>query len=176
MTIETRKELEQARIALERRSPHVLAAFILSLIDAPNGIGNYVHMFAVADDPKAAADLLGGEIAFLRKGERDYDVRHRQGSAWVRRVDRTLDAIETALLPKDRGAAFHLLTSLVNNEPQISEHCHGDEFGAAAAFERARQLLKLAERVLSDPTATTALRFDSRWETSDESCGSPRRT
>src|SRR5580658_4899270 len=97
MAIETRKELEQARIALEGRSPHVLAAFILSLIDAPNGIGNHVHIFAVADDPKAAADLLGGEIAFLQKGERDYDVRHRRGSEWVRRVDRTLDAIETAL-------------------------------------------------------------------------------
>ena len=28
---------EQARVALERRSPKVLAAFILSSIDAPNG-------------------------------------------------------------------------------------------------------------------------------------------
>src|SRR5580658_373481 len=122
MTIETRKELVRARIALERRSPEVLAAFILSLIDAPHGIGNYVHMFAVADDPKAAADLLTGEIALLRTGERDYDVRHRRGSEWVRRVDRALDAIETALLPKDSGAAFHLLTSLIENEAGISEH------------------------------------------------------
>ena len=153
MTIETNEEWERARVALERRSPHVLAAFILSLIDAPNGIGNHVHIFAVADDPEAAADLLGGEIAFLQKGERDYDVRHRRGSEWVRRVDRALDAIETALLPTDCGTALSLLTSLVENEAEISEHCHEDEFGATAAFERARRLLNIAEKQVSSSSS-----------------------
>jgi hypothetical protein len=144
MVIHTKEDSEQARCALEQRSPQVLAAFILSLVDASNGIGTRIHVFAAADDPKAAAGLLRQEIDYLIEGERDYDVRHRRGTEWVHRLDRALDAIETDLVPTDRRVAFDLLTSLVENETAIGEHCQDDDFGAAAAFQRAHELLNVA--------------------------------
>jgi hypothetical protein len=122
MVIHTKEDWEQARIAFEQRSPQALAAIILSLVDASNGIGTRIHVFAAADDPKAAAALLRQEIDCLIRGEREYDVRHRRGAEWVHRLDRALDAIETDLLPKDRRVAFDLLTSLIKNETAIGEH------------------------------------------------------
>jgi hypothetical protein len=145
MAIETKDEWDRARAALEKRTPEALTAFILSLVDAPNGIANRVHVFAAAD-PKATAALLSREISFLRRGERDYDVRHRQSSEWALRIDCAVDAIESDLLPRDGHAALELLTLLVENETAISEHCRDDSFDAATAFERARKLLDIAAR------------------------------
>jgi hypothetical protein len=104
---------------------------------------------------RTAADLLRGEIVFLRRGERYYDVRHRHGSEWTRRIERALDAIEADLLPRDGRAAFDLLTFLVDNESVIIEHCHDDDSDAAAAFERARQLLDTVARSLAPRPAVT---------------------
>jgi hypothetical protein len=144
MAIRKKTEREQALAALERRRPKELAAFILSLAEAPSGIGTRVQVFAAADDPRVAASILRGEIDFLREGERDYDVRHRRGSEWIRRIDLILDAIEDDLLPKNRDATIELLTHLVAQEETICEHCDGDDFDAAEAFERARELFNVA--------------------------------
>ena len=50
---------------MEQRSPQVLAAFILTLIHEPNGIGSYVHAFTRADDLNAATEIVKGEIDCL---------------------------------------------------------------------------------------------------------------
>ena len=42
IAIDTTDQFEQARLALERRSPQELAAFTLTLSHVPNGIGSYV--------------------------------------------------------------------------------------------------------------------------------------
>lgn len=59
IVMHTPEQLEQARLALEQRGPQVLAAFILTLIHEPNGIGSYVHAFTRADDLNAASE--GGD-------------------------------------------------------------------------------------------------------------------
>jgi hypothetical protein len=74
IVIHTEEQFEQARLALERRSPQALAAFILTLIHAPNEIGGYVHAFVMADDWNAAVDIVKDEIDSLRKGERDMTI------------------------------------------------------------------------------------------------------
>lgn len=66
MTITSVAELEQARAALAGRPSAELADFILSPAFAADGISEYVHAFALAEDSKAAAELLSSELEFLR--------------------------------------------------------------------------------------------------------------
>jgi hypothetical protein len=157
MAIQTKDQLEQARIALERRSPGELVAFILSLAQASNGIGDYVHAFAVADTPDASADLLRSELSFLQRGEREYDVRHRRSFEFVARVERLLDAIECILLPADPAAAFDLLAQFIESDEQIVDHCIEDDFGASEVFGRACELLLTVARTLPVAVARPVL-------------------
>jgi hypothetical protein len=141
MTIQTNAEFERARTALESKSPKELTAFILSLAFAPDGIGNYVHMLAASDDLATLTELVNAELADLRKGERESNYRHRQGSRVVRRVDRFLDALETMLLPAYPSGAFHALAHFIESDEEIGSNCGEDHFGASQAFDRACELL-----------------------------------
>src|SRR5438046_3017990 len=80
--------MERARAAPEQPSRTELVDFILSLAHASDGVGQYVHAFALAGEPETAADLARSELLYLQSGERDYDQRHRQGSSFVDRADR----------------------------------------------------------------------------------------
>lgn len=71
MTITSVAELEQARAALAGRPAAELADFILSLAFASDGISEYIHAFVLSADCKAVAEVLSGELEFLRNGERD---------------------------------------------------------------------------------------------------------
>ena len=150
--VETDEQLERARRALERRSPQELAAFVLSLIGTPNGVGSYARAFAMADSWNAAAEIVESEIENLREGEREYDRRHRRGSVVTSRLGHLLDAIELALLPRNPAAAVEMLARLIESDAEISDHCFEDDFGAQAAFGRACDLFRAAARNL--PVAT----------------------
>lgn len=86
MTITSVAELEQARAALVGRPAAELADFILSLAFAADGISEYVRVFVLAEDGKAAAELLSSELEFLRDGERDRDYRYRKGAGHVEQI------------------------------------------------------------------------------------------
>jgi len=144
MAITLTTEMERARAALDARPTAELVDFILSLAFASDGICESVHAFALAAEPKAAAEILSKELGFLREGERSRYAQYRKGAKHVARSDRFLDAIELCLLPRDPQTALQLLTAFVENTDQISQHCWDDDFGASELFERAR---KLAEDV-----------------------------
>jgi hypothetical protein len=164
--INTRQELEQARTALLQRSPEALADFILSMAQMANGIGNYIHTFAVAHDPQHAASLIRAEIRTVREGERDYDYRHRQSSQIVERLERAVHSIENVLLPGDPRAAFEILTHLIERDEEIAAHCHEADFRASRAFEHACELLLKAMQSL--PAAETEPVLARLWRTNGE--------
>lgn len=137
MTIVSVAELEQARAALARRPAAELADFILSLAFAADGISEYVRVFVLAEDSKAAAELLSSELEFLRDGERDRDYRYRKGAGHVERADRWLDAVERCVLSRDPKAALQLLARFMDSIEQISEHCWDDDFGSSQLSARA---------------------------------------
>ncbi len=90
--ITTIEERERARRRLEQRSPETLAAFILTLIHEPHGVGAYFEAFIAADEPGHAVELIEAQIRALRRGETDYAWRHRRGEDFCARADLVLDA------------------------------------------------------------------------------------
>lgn len=142
MTITSVAELEQARAALAGRPSAELADFILSLAFATDGISEYVHAFALAEDSKAAAELLSSELEFLRNGERDRDYRYRKGAGHVDRADRWLDAVERCVLSRDPKAALQLLAGFMESIEQISEHCWDDDSGSSQLSSRAWSMVE----------------------------------
>jgi hypothetical protein len=137
--IQFKDELAHAKAGLERRTPQELMEFILGLAYVPNGIGNYVHAFATADDPAESAGIIRSEITALCEGEREYDYRHRQGFDFAARADRALDAIETFILPRDRTTAAELLERFIASSDEILGNCHEHD-AAGDTFNRARQI------------------------------------
>jgi hypothetical protein len=144
--METTQEFAAALTSLQRRSTHVLAAFIVSLVNgAPSAVRCYVEAFVAAEDPGHAAAIIGREIEVLRAGEREYDVRHRRGAELVARVGYAVEALERVLWPADPQLARQVLTRLLDSEQEIAAHCYEDDFGAECVFARARALLTQAQ-------------------------------
>jgi len=143
--METEEELTGALVALQRRSPEELAAFIVSLLcGAPQGIRSYVEAFIAAAEPRQVAAIVRREIGALRVGEREYDVRHRRGAEIVARAGYTLGIIERVVLHSDVALARQLLSELLDAEQQIAEQCYEDDFGAEELFTRVRSLFTAA--------------------------------
>ena len=142
--ISTIEERDRARQRLERRSSEALTAFILTLIHEPRGVGAYVEAFIAADEPKRSAGLIEAQISALRRGETDYEWRHRRGDDFTARVRLVLDAIEHVVLPRDAAAALRLLERFYESEGQIAEGSFGDDFGLSCLFERAARLFQAA--------------------------------
>lgn len=143
--MDTEEEVTGALVALQRRSPEDLAAFIVSLLcGAPPGVRSYVEAFIVAAEPSKVATIVRREISALRVGEREYDVRHRRSAEIVARVGYTVEAIERVVLPSDVALARTLLSELLNAEQQIADQCYEDDFGAEELFTRVRSLFSAA--------------------------------
>lgn len=124
--LELEEHFQRAQVALARRPPAELAAFILSLADA-QGVGCYVQAFAVADVPAAVATVLRLETQILRQGQGSYSFRERLGLDWGCRAMRLLDAIEAFILPRDRTIAADLLELFIMESERIVANCRGDE-------------------------------------------------
>jgi len=143
--METEEELTGALVALQRRSPEELAAFIVSLLcGASPGMRCYVEAFIAAAEPRQVAVIVRREIDALRVGEREYDMRHRRGAEIVARAGYTLGIIERVMLPSDVALARQLLSELLDAEQQIAEQCYEDDFGAEELLTRVRSLLTAA--------------------------------
>jgi len=143
--MEPEEELTGALVALRRRSPEELAAFIVSLLwGAPQGVRSYVEAFVAAAEPHQVAAIVRREIGALRVGEREYDVRHRRSAETIARAGYTLGIIERVVLPSDVALARQLLSELLDAEQQIAEQCYEDDFGAEELFTRVRSLLTAA--------------------------------
>lgn len=149
--ISTVEERDRARQRLERRSSEALAAFILTLIHAPQGIGAYVEAFAAADEPERSVGLIEAQISALRRGETEYEWRHRRGDDFTARAQLVLDAIEHVVLPRDAAGALRLLERFYECEREIADGSFGDDFGLSRLFERAARLFHAAGGEL--PTA-----------------------
>lgn len=140
--MDTEEELTGALVALRRRSPEDLSAFIVSLLcGAPPGVRSYVEAFIAAAQPSEVATIVRREISVLRVGEREYDVRHRRSAEIVARAGYTLGIIERVVLPSDVALARELLGELLDAEQQIAEQAYEDDYGAEELFARVRSLL-----------------------------------
>lgn len=146
--ISTIEECDRARQRLERRSSEALAAFILTLLHAPQGVGAYVEAFIAADEPERSVALVEAQISALRRGETDYEWRHRRGDEFTARAGLVLDAIEHVVLPREGAAALRLLELFCESEREIAGGSFGDEFGLSCLFERAGRLFQAAGEVL----------------------------
>jgi len=149
--ISTIEERDRARQRLERRSSEALASFILTLLQAPQGVGAYVEAFIAADEPERSVGLIEAQISALRRGQTDYEWRHRRGDDFTARAQLVLDAIEHVVLPRDAAAALGLLELFYESEREIADGSFGDDFGLSCLFERAARLFQAASGAL--PTA-----------------------
>ncbi len=142
--ISTVEERDRARQRLERRSSEALAAFILTLLHAPQGVGAYVGAFIAADEPERSVGLIEAQISALRRGETEYEWRHRRGNDFTARAGLVLDAIEHVVLPRDAAGALRLLERFYECEGEIAEGSFGDDFGLSCLFDRAARLFQAA--------------------------------
>lgn len=138
------EERERAARWLGRCSAKTLASFILTLLDAPHGVGEYVEAFIASEEPARAVGLIDSQIAALGQADREYDWRHRRGSSFVARCGLLLDAIETIVLPVDAAATVQLLERFYEREAQVVDGSFDDEPGLSRLFERAAQLFQRA--------------------------------
>ncbi|MGH8254652.1 MAG: hypothetical protein ACRET0_00355 [Steroidobacteraceae bacterium] len=142
--ISTIEERGRARQQLEQRSSEALAAFILTLLHAPQGVGACVEAFIAADEPERSVGLIEAQISALRRGETDYEWRHRRGEDFTARAELVLDAIEHVVLPRDAAGALRLLERFYDSEREIADGSFGDDFGLSCVFERAARLFQAA--------------------------------
>jgi hypothetical protein len=144
----TIEERDRARQQLERRSSEALAAFILTLLHAPQGVGAYVEAFIGADEPERSVGLVEAQIAALRRGETDYEWRHRRGGDFTARAELVLEGIEHFVLPRDAAGALRLLERFYECEGEFADGSFGDDFGLSCLFERAARLFQAAGGLL----------------------------
>lgn len=142
------EERDRARQRLERRSSEALAAFILTLLRAPQGVGAYVEAFVAADEPERSVGLVEAQITALRSRQTDYGLRHRRGDDFTARAELVLDAIEHVVLPRDAARALRLLEQFYECEGEIADGSFGDDFGLSCLFERAARLFQAASEAL----------------------------
>jgi hypothetical protein len=142
--ISTVEERDRARQRLERRSSETLAAFILTLLHAPQGVGAYIEAFIAADEPERSVRVTEGQISALRRGQTDYEWRHRRGDDFTARAQLVLDAIEHVVLPCDAAGALGLIERFYECEGEIADGSFGDDFGLSCLFERAARLFHAA--------------------------------
>jgi len=113
------EERDRAKQRLEQRSAEVLAKFILTLIHAPHGVGAYVEAFIATDEPERSVGIIEAQISALRRGETDYEWRHRHGDDFTARAELVLDAIEHVVLPSDAAGAVRLLERFYECEREM---------------------------------------------------------
>lgn len=121
-----------------------MAAFILTLLHAPQGVGAYVEAFIAADEPGRSVGLIEAQISALRRGDTDYEWRYRRGDDFTARAQLVLDAIEHVVLPRDAAGALRLLERFYECEGEIADGSFGDDFGLSCLFERAGRLFQAA--------------------------------
>ena len=138
------EERDRARQWLERRSSEELARFIVTLLQAPHGVGAYIEAFIAADEPELLAGIIEDQISALRRGESDYEWRHRRGDDFTARAELVLDAIEHVVLPSDAAGAVRLLERFYECERDIVDGSFGDDIGLSQVFERAATLFHVA--------------------------------
>lgn len=149
--ISTIEERDRAKQQLEQRSSEALAKFILTLIHAPHGIGAYVEAFIAADAPERSIGIIETQISALRRGETDYQWRHRRGDDFTARAEIVLDAIEHVVLPRDAAGALRLLERFYECEREIVDESFGDDLGLSGVFERTARLFHAAAGRLETP-------------------------
>lgn len=144
--IESIEDLRGARVRLERRSPQVLAAFILSLAQDRGPAGEQVRTFIMGDDVRAVAESLGRRIAAL--GVADRGLPGGGGEAVGQRLAYMLEAIETLVLPVDSRRAFELLVALIERDGDAMESCDDHCDTVWSAMAHAADLVERASRGL----------------------------
>jgi hypothetical protein len=155
--LETTQDLEEARARLERRSPQVLAAFIVSLAQESGPVGEQVRTFIVGDDARAVAQSLCRRIAGIEVADRRAS-RDRGGATVGERLGYILEAIETLVLPADSRRAFELLVALIERDGDALECCGEHCDAVESAMERAADLTERAVRGLPQEEVLPALR------------------
>lgn len=141
------EDLENAQARLARRSPQVLAAFIVSLAQEAGPAGEQVRTFIVGDDLAATIESVRTRIAALGAAD-DRESRNGAGEAVGRRLEYLLDTIETLVLPVDAQRAFELLVEVFDRDGDAMEGCGDHHDSVANAFERAPDLIGVASRRL----------------------------
>ena len=139
---------EDAAIALERlarRSPRILAQFILSLAFDIGPVGEQVRTFIVGDDVAEASAAVRARIERL-SGIASGKSRNRAGADVAQRLGFIVDSIETQVLPIDLRAAFDLVLEVMLRDGEAVEASGDCDYEIAMALERAGVLiLRIAE-------------------------------
>lgn len=157
MRIETTDDLEKARVHLLRRSPEVLAAFIVSLAHVPNPVGDQVRTFIVGDDVEETVKSVTDRLASL-SGPGEYEYRHTRGREIGEKLELIVESIGSLVLPIDPAAAFELLSTVFEQDGEALEQCGDHHSEVEVALQRAADLMAEAAKSLPAAVVTERVR------------------
>ncbi len=136
---------ERAR-RLANRSSNQLASFILKLAQDVDGVNARVEAFLASDNSQKAAQLVKHHLAAFRRSRKFYD--YRRAHELTGHLDQILDLVETAVLPADSSAAFHLLVKFIECDGHAIESADDSDGTVGGVFRRACGLFARAAKNL----------------------------
>ncbi len=168
--LDTTDEVTAATARLARRSPEVLAAFIVSLAHMNTLIREHVIDFIAADNPAELGTHLRIHLQLLREnGERRW--RTAKGASIALRLESILDSIEERVLPVNAEEALALLVLVIESDGPAMEQCADAHYEVGCAIERACTLAGIAAASLpAESTRETLQRLLAR---DDYGCRQP---
>lgn len=145
MAISKDPQSERGR-QLAKRSPAELASFILKLAQDVDGVDQRVQALLASDNSQMAVQLARSQLMAFRRSRRFYD--YSRADELSSHLGQILDLIETAVLPADSSAGFHLIVKFVESDGHAMESADDSDGTIGAVFHRACGLFAQAAKRL----------------------------
>lgn len=131
---------------LANRGSDRLASFILKLAQDVDGVDERVEGFLASDNSQKAAQLAKRHLTAFRRSRKFYD--YRRAHELTGHLDQILDLVETAVLPADSSAAFHLIVKFLECDGHAIESADDSDGTVGGVFQRACGLFALTAKNL----------------------------
>lgn len=136
MTVDTPSEAQNDRAKqLAHRSSDQLASFILKLAHDVDGVDERVEALLASDNSQKATQLVKRHLTTFRRSRKFYD--YRRAHELTGHLDQILDLVETAVLPADSSAAFHLIVKFIECDGHAIESADDSDGTVGGVFQRA---------------------------------------
>ena len=169
-TLETQADVIEATARLARRSPKILATFIVSLAHRAGPVHERVLSFLAADDPAALSACLRAQILRLRDGH-DRPAGDEASDTNAIRLEYVLDAIEQVVLPSDPNEALALLTLAIECDATLLDQATDFDHEVSCAIHRACDLIELVAALL--PIESTRATLEQLYACDTHGCREP---
>jgi tetratricopeptide (TPR) repeat protein len=147
LTVDTPDEAHNERAKrLANRSSDQLASFIFKLAQDIDGVDERIEAFLASDNSQKAAQLAKRQLMAFRRSRKIYD--YRRAHELSGHLDQFLDLVETAVLPADSSAAFHLIVKFIECDAHAIESADDSDGTVGGVFQRACGLFARAAKNL----------------------------